>query len=354
MTHACETQLSDDLAYILDSTRSLWENLRNKRVLITGGTGFFGCWFLESFLWANQQLNLQAQAVILSRNPSAFRQKYPHLAQDSALDFHAGDVRNFTFPSGPFDYVIHAATDASVELNAKNPVLMWDTVLEGTRRVLDFCHEKSVSDMLMISSGAVYGQQAAHIEAVSEEECTQLNAEGEVSAYAASKLAAEMLCNIYARQYQFKIKIARCFAFVGPYLPIDTHFAIGNFIKHGLQGETITVHGDGTPYRSYLYAADLMIWLWTILFQGQSLRPYNVGSDEAYSIRELSQLVAGSFSESLEVNILGQSAPHTKPARYVPDIRRSKQELNLAPQVSLVDAIERTIRWHATLSEGVK
>ncbi len=341
-----ETRLVEDLNYILSTASQVWENLRNKRLFITGGTGFFGCWFLESFLWANSHLNLNAHAVVLTRNIKNFEKKCPHLAYSHSLSLHEGDVRTFIFPKGEFQYVIHAATDASVELNHKNPVLMWDTVVEGTRRVLDFCNACAANDLLFLSSGAVYGGQSGDIDAISEVCHPLVYSQERLSAYAAAKFSAEMMCNIYAHQYNIRIKIARCFAFVGPYLPIDVHFAIGNFIQHGLRGEPITVLGDGTAYRSYLYAADLMIWLWTILFQGQSLRPYNVGSDEVYSIAEISKLVAGCFDPSYPVHILGKSNPGIKPERYIPDINRTKNELKLHPKIGLVEAIERTIRWH--------
>jgi len=115
--------LHEDLDHILDYTKELWEDLRDKKVFDTGGTGFFGKWLLESFAWANDQLKLDAQMHVLSRNPDSFKTRYPHLAEASCIRFHQGDVRNFEFSQERFDFIIHAATDASAQLNAKNLLL---------------------------------------------------------------------------------------------------------------------------------------------------------------------------------------------------------------------------------------
>ena len=109
--------LATDLDYIFEKTVPLWEELRDQQIFVTGGTGFFGCWLLESFLWAQEKLNLNAKMVVLTRNIAAFSRKHPHLAVDPSLHFIEGDVRNFVYPSGVFSHVIHAATDAIASLN---------------------------------------------------------------------------------------------------------------------------------------------------------------------------------------------------------------------------------------------
>src|SRR5579875_1286642 len=95
---------SQDANYILKKTETLWQELRGRRIFITGGTGFFGCWLLESFLAANHAFDLQAQAVVLTRTPEQFRLRSPHLADNGAIELLAGDVRDFTFPSGDFPF----------------------------------------------------------------------------------------------------------------------------------------------------------------------------------------------------------------------------------------------------------
>lgn len=339
--------LANDLNHILAHTEDLWQELRGKRIFVTGGTGFFGCWILESFIWANDQLDLKASAVVLTRNPNSFKQKAPHLEAHPAIQFHLGDVRSFKFPQGEFSYIIHAATEASAKLNQENPLLMFDTIVEGTRHTLEFAKFCKAKKFLLTSSGAVYGKHPPEITHVPENYMGSPDLMNPQAAYAEGKRAAEMLCTLYNKQYAIEAKIARCFAFVGPYLPLDVHFAIGNFIRDGMIGEAILIQGDGTPYRSYLYAADLAIWLWTILFKGKSCYPYNVGSDEDLTIAELAEVVASTFGSKVEVVIAKEPIPGKPAERYVPSVQRAFSELQLKPLIDLRESIIRTIDYAA-------
>ncbi len=336
--------LHDDLDHCMKCTGDLWDELRGQRVFITGATGFFGCWLLETLLRANRELQLDVQVTILSRNPDGMAKKAPHLAGDAALRILKGDVRDFEFPQGSFSHVIHAAAEASVELNTQQPSLMFDTIVEGTRRTLEFAQQTEARKFLFLSSGAVYGTQPAEVSHVSEESSSGPNPLDPASAYAEGKRAAELLCALAAKSSTLEPKIARCFAFAGPYMKLDAHFAIGNFIRDQLRGQTIRVSGDGTALRSYMYAADLMVWLWTILFRGAPMRAYNVGSEQAVSIRELAYAVSEVLTPRVGVEVLGK--PGTGAAqRYVPSTARARQELGLSCTFGLQDAILRTQEW---------
>jgi dTDP-glucose 4,6-dehydratase len=341
--------LAADLDHVLAHTEGLWEELRGQRLFLTGGTGFFGRWLLESFTWANDRLGLGSRAVVLSRDPAAFARKAPHLAAHPTIRWVTGDVRDFAFVDGPFQYVIHAATDASAKLIADAPLEMFDTIVAGTRRVLEFAFAVGARKVMFTSSGAVYGRQPPELTHVSEKYSGSPDPTDPRSAYGEGKRAAELLGCLYAREHRLEFKIARCFAFVGPFLPLDAHFAIGNFIRDALVGGPIRVNGDGTPFRSYLYAADLAAWLWTILCRGTSARPYNVGSDEAMSVGEAAERVAQVHpGERLEVQVAVRPTPGRIPERYTPNIRRAVDELGLSVAVPFPEALRRTVRWHTT------
>ena len=335
--------LAADLDHILAHTAGLWDELRGQRIFITGGTGFFGCWLLESFAWANDKLELDATAMVLTRNPEAFRDKLPHLTGHPAVKLYPGDVRSFEFPAGSFSHVIHAASETSAGPNAEDPLLVFDTIVQGTRHTLEFARHCGASKCLLTSSGAVYGKQPPDMTHIAEDYLGAPYPTDARSAYGEGKRAAELLCTLFAHRYGLETKIARGFAFVGPYMSLDARYAMGNFIRDALQGGPIEVRGDGTPYRSYLYSADLAIWLWTNLFRGQACRPYNIGSEAAVTIKTLAYAVADVFDPRPEVHVLKKPEAGKLAGRYVPSTRRAGKELALNQYIDLPEAIKRTV-----------
>lgn len=337
--------LAADLDHVLAQMGDLWEGLRGARLFMTGGTGFFGCWLLETFLWANDRLKLDASVVVLTRDASAFGKKAPHLQSHPAVTLHAGDVRTFAFSNGAFSHVIHAAVDANPPVNHADRLRVFDTIVEGTRRALEFARLSGAGRFLLTSSGGVYGRQPPELSHLPEEYAGAPESTDAGNAGAEAKRAAETLCAVYA-DGRLETTIARCFAFVGPYLPLDAHLAAGNFVGDALRGGPIRVRGDGTPCRSYLYASDLATWLWTILLRGRTARPYNVGSAEALTIADLARLVGNAVTPPVPVSIAGPAAPGAVADRYVPSVDRAEAELGVRLTVPLRDGIRRTVAWH--------
>lgn len=335
----------EDLLHILKHTETIWDAFKNKSIFITGATGFFGKWLLESFIFINNKLSLNASICALSRNPEAFLEEYPFYKDEPAIRFIKGDIKNFVFPEGVFQFVIHAATDTDAKINAENPLLMLDTITEGTKRVLNFAKNQPIEAFLLTSSGAIYGKQPENITHIDEFDSFKIELNNPNSAYAEGKRIAELYCSIYYKQFSIPVKIARCFAFVGPYLPLDKHFAIGNFILNGLNNEDIIIKGDGTPYRSYLYASDLTVWLWIILLNGKSNIPYNVGSDEDYSIEQLAGLVNKVNKSNKKVLTLKSKELGKPVERYVPSVQLAQIELGLHPIINLEEAILKTLNF---------
>ncbi len=332
-----------DLNDVLAQTDGLWEELRGARLFITGGTGFFGRWMLETFLRANDEFSLRAEATVLTRDPLAFAAAAPDVAESAAVTLHSGDVRSFEFPLFECTHVLHMATETAL---AASPASSFETAVQGTSRVLEFATVRGVRALLLTSSGAVYGTQPRDYDRLSEEYSGGPRPEDASAGYAHGKRAAEFLCSVAVAQSQLEVKIARCFAFVGPHLPLHANFAIGNFIRDAGIHDRIEVAGDGTPRRSYLYAADLAVWLWTVLFKGESGRPYNVGSEADLSIAELAALVADVMRPGMPVHIAETPMAGALPKRYVPSTARAAEELHLHSRVDLPDAVRRTADWY--------
>ena len=359
MTAVQNEQASPDIEHVLQHTADVWPVLAGQRLFITGGTGFFGCWLLETLLAANRKLGLGIEATVLSRNPAAFARRMPDLAtapgirwaRGSAIDFTPESVARALGVAGErlaYDAVIHLATEADNARTVADPTAAIDTIAGSTRRALEFASAVGARRFLFTSSGSVYGRQPPELDKISEDfpgssEPTHMNAAYAISGKA--KCAAEALCGAFRRERGIEVIIARCFTFTGPHLPLTGKFAFGNFVADALAGRDIVIKGDGTPVRSYLYAADLAIWLWTLLAHGLAGRVYNVGSEHPVSIRELGETVIRLLAPTCRLRVLQTPNPEVRAERYVPDTQRAREELGLAERISLEEAILRTATW---------
>ena len=316
-----------------------WQALSKQRIFITGGTGFVGKWLLLTLLDARERLNLACEVTVLSRNPQEFQRMHPRLA--AQVHWVLGDVRDFVVPASHFDVVVHAATDVAAH---SSPMDTFSTCIDGTRQVLAFAKQCGATQMLLVSSGAVYGPLPQGMTHVPETHPGGPHVLQPDSAYAEGKRVAEWL-SCHGAHETLQVKIARVFALVGPYLALDKHFAIGNFLKSAMAGDEIVIEGDGSPHRSYLYAADMAAWLWAVLLRGEARKAYNIGSEESLSIHELAQQVCRVLDIEPRIRLKktyqGQTVQH-----YVPDTRWTREALQLPVALSLMQSIQRTAAWH--------
>ena len=310
------------------------------KLFLTGGTGFFGKALLRHHLSSAD--HLAPQIAILSRHPEQFLAAYPEFSSHSSITFLRGDIQQRD--SLPWDltftHVLHAATDSTIGPSL-TPLQRYDQIVDGTRNILDLAVATGARSFLLTSSGAVYGTQPADLTAIPEDWPGSLPLADPNTAYGQAKRSAEHLCALVGEQHGIETVIARCFAFVGADLPLDVHFAIGNFIRDALKADAITVSGDGTPLRTYLHQSDLSHWLFTLLEHGQPGQAYNVGSDEVISIAALAYLVRDILAPDKPVHIEGKADIGAARNRYVPDISKAQQQLGLSLTVPLAEAIRR-------------
>jgi dTDP-glucose 4,6-dehydratase len=336
----------EDLDHVLVRIGQLWESVRGQSVFLTGGTGFVGTWLLHTLLYANDKLDLDIHVAVLTRSPEQFRSKWPQVATHRAVGILAGHVAGFDFPAEQFGFLIHGATDRAFAPDMQRPLGTFDSDIAGTRRILEFARQRGVRRLLFTSSGAVYGRQPSQLTHIPEDYAGAPFTVDTTTAYGQAKRASEFMLSMYGRVYGFDVLIARLFAFVGPVLPLDANYAVGNFIGDVLRRQSVHIAGDGTPYRSYLYAADLAVWLWTILLRGETAHPYNVGSSDAITIAQLAGEVVRVIAPHTQIEIAHSPIPGAAPQRYVPSTARAESELGLRAWIPLEEGIRRTHGWY--------
>jgi nucleoside-diphosphate-sugar epimerase len=328
---------ASDLEQVLEVSRDVLVELSSAELVLTGATGFYGLWLLESLAHATRRLGIRPRLAILTRRASAVRERFASALSVLDAELVEGDVRGVVrWPFQP-SHVVHAATSTTSDPHA--PPHASETasvILDGTRAVLEA--SRGAERLLYCSSGAVYGPQPPHIEAMPEDAAFAPDPLDVAQAYGTAKRTGEFLCAAATAEGQVGCVVARGYAFCAPGLALDAHFAVGNFLRDAALGKTIAMTSNGAPVRSYLYGTDLATWLWTMLVRGTPGRAYNLGSDEATDLASLARRI-GALG-GVDVSVGDRPSPRSY---YVPHIDRARRELGLEVRVPLAVALERTL-----------
>lgn len=334
---------SDDLHHIANNILDIHADIRNKSFFITGGTGFFGKWLLESFVFLNKHYAAGMSLTVLSRNPESFRDAHAELVSEKGISLVKGDISDLTHIVGKYDYIIHAASDVPSSYKEKIPEdPIYKKILEGANSICQLAKSADTRRILYTSSGAAYGSLIAKLDKIDESSIGD-EVFSPQDFYGLAKRDSE---THFIENAPCEVVVARCFSFSGPYLPLNGSYAFGNFIHDILNNRDINIKGDGAPLRSYLYASDLVIWLLQALVKGRNRNIYNIGSEEAISIRQLAEKMLCVTKSKNKIVLHGAADVNGRVSQYVPFTGKIRNELGVSQSISLGLAIEKTMKFY--------
>lgn len=346
--------LEDDFLRIGEPVLARAMAIDGQRLLLSGATGFFGRNLLALLaLLARRGASFEVSA--LSRDPESFFAAQPWARELPWLRLQRGDA-GAPWPMAATgmrqdrpSLLLHAATDTAADAHRDLPAV-FDGIVAGTRRALECAAAAGVRRLLLTGSGAQYGAIAPgpRGEGVDETSLLACAAPDPGSAYGEGKRVAELLAALHAQRHGTAVIHTRCFAFVGPGLPLGGHFVIGNLIRDALAGQPLTLRSDGSAVRSWLYGADLALWLLLLLLEAPAGMAVNVGSDEALSVLQAARRVRDRLAPGLEVSA-GPARPDEPRSFYLPALARARS-LGLDVWTPLDLALVRSAAWQRACS----
>ena len=355
--------VTKDIEYILENLSDEFQHLRGKKILLTGGAGFLGYYFVQSVLeWnvrvdENQKIALTIYDNFIRGVPSWLTELVNH----SWLLLKEHDISHpLPHDINDFDYIIHAASIASPTFYRKYPIETMDANVNGLRNLLEYClqqqekRNKSVKGFLFMSSSEVYGDPSPENIPTPETYTGNVSFTGPRACYDESKRYGETLCVNFSRHYGLPIKIARPFNNYGPGLSITDRRVIPDFAFDVFCGRDITLLSDGSPTRTFCYVADAIVGYFKVLVRGRNGEAYNIGVEEPeISIVDLAEMVAATARNLLDYKgkVVQQVSSDqdylvNNPSRRCPMIAKARSEIGYSPNISLPEGLRRSLIWY--------
>lgn len=328
-----------DSLEILERCSQVVGLLRRKNIAILGGTGFIGRWLVISLIRINREFNLDLGLHVVTRNVTNAK-KIVGVLDNSDVKFHELDLSTFSKPILlDADIYVHGATSSSNRTGAYDLKNVVDATRNGFQLILqdEFRMVDKKPTLIHLSSGAVYCDK--YVLGPSKEIDPDTTGE-QLDGYSQSKIIGEAVVKDAHQRGLVQGANPRLFAFFGPHLPLDEHFAIGNFVRDGITARRIKVKGNQLTTRSYMYTTDLIDWLIKLIIN-PTINPINIGSEDPINMLQLSETVARVTKSTYEVDSINVSDP----TYYFPQTLETRKHLGAYKKVGLEEGLERWIKW---------
>lgn len=342
ITNSNSNLLKIDLDSIAQDVSPFIHQLKNQSILITGGTGFVGSCLINSLVHLDAVFQLNAQFFILSRNPEKLYLKSPGLKSCNNIQLITSDIRKLQLTDKKFDYVIHAAGSPEPNLIKNQPLEVFDIIANGTKHLLNLLKDSEIKNTLILSSSLVHGSSQKYERFLNENAQVAGNPYNSFGSYIEAKRTAEFYSSVYTRLFSMNISVARCFHLIGPFIPLDSGNLMGDIISSALHGSDLSIQADRNTIRSYLYCSDFVVWLLKILLKGSN-QVYNVGDNVPCTLNEIVDQMRKKYNANI---IFPNQASSSDSFGIIADTTLARNELELKVNVSLDEAIERTVEWH--------
>lgn len=340
--------IKEDLEYIIKSVGDDFNKLEGKTIVMSGGAGFLGTYFLGTIHHLNKTLFKKPCRILsLDNFITASKNNFLNEIYDENIKLIKADVRFPVKIDEPVDYVIHAAGLASPAYYKKYPMETIEAAIFGAKNLLELAREKNVKSFLFFSSSEIYGDPDPNFIPTPETYKGNVSCTGPRSCYDESKRLAETICMTYNQLYGTPVKIVRPFNVYGPGMNPNDKRVVPTFITQALAGESLTVYDNGNQTRTFCYISDAVSGFWKVFLSEKNGEVYNVGTDkEEINMASLAKTLADVMHGQLKISLMAypDTYPADEPSRRCPDITKVKT-LGFNPGINLRTGLERTLRY---------